>query len=75
VIVLDEPRTRYGRRPRRRQGRIWLRALLLALAMLVVFGLGVALGKALNDGPRQGSTVTYVRTLEPLPQQPATTSP
>jgi ferric-dicitrate binding protein FerR (iron transport regulator) len=75
VIVFDGPRTRYGRQPRRRQRRIWLRALLLTLAMLVVFGLGIALGKSLNDGPRQGSTATYVRTLEPLPQQPTTTSP
>jgi hypothetical protein len=35
-----------------------------------VFVSGIALGKALNDGPRTPRTVTYVRTLEPLPQQP-----
>jgi len=33
--------------------------------------LGVALGKALNDSPRRGGPVTYIRTLRPLPQQPA----
>jgi hypothetical protein len=31
------------------------------------------LGRALNDGPRAGKTVTYIRTLEPLPQQPSGT--
>jgi len=43
------------------------------LAFAIVFALGVALGKALNDSPRAGGTVTYVRTLQPLPQQPAGT--
>ena len=36
--------------------------------------LGIALGEALNDGPPAPSTETYVRTLEPVPQQPATTT-
>jgi hypothetical protein len=43
----------------------------LALA-LVAFGLGVALGQALNDGPAGGSgRQTLVRTLAPLPLAPA----
>ena len=47
-----------------------------AALALVVFALGIALGQALNDGPPPPSTATYVRTLEPLPQQPgATTTP
>jgi hypothetical protein len=29
----------------------------------------------LNDDPPDGVVVTSVRTLEPLPQQPATTAP
>ena len=34
-----------------------------------LFGLGVALGLALDDRPVPGGTQTFVRTLEPLPQQ------
>ena len=44
------------------------------LLVLAIFVLGIALGQALNDGPPPPSTETYVRTLEPLPQQPATTT-
>jgi hypothetical protein len=47
--------------------------LLRAVAALVVaaalFGAGVALGLALDDRPVPGGTHTFVRTLEPLPQQ------
>lgn len=42
------------------------------LAVLFVFVLGLSFGKALNDGPEPGVTQTSIRTLEPLPQQPAT---
>ena len=57
------------RRPRPGAGRVCPgRVALFALG--AVFVLGVALGKALNDSPRTGKMVTYVRTLEPLPQQP-----
>jgi len=59
-----------GSRPRRRRRRL-LRGILALLALAVVFVLGVALGKALNDSPQRGGPVTYVRTLQPLPQQPA----
>lgn len=58
-------------RPRHRgRGR---RALRLAIGLVltgVVFAAGVALGKALDDGPKPSQTITYVRTLEPMPQQP-----
>ena len=57
---------RRTRAPRRRLAR----AALVLLAIGVAFVLGLAVGKALNDSPRAGNTVTYVRTLEPLPQQP-----
>ena len=62
---------------RRRQPRRnpWPRRALVAAVALAVFVLGIALGQALDDGPPSSSTVTYVRTLEPLPQQPATTTP
>ena len=45
--------------------------ILLAAGVLVVFGLGIGLGKALNDNPVVGKTQTLVRTLEPLPLAPA----
>ena len=57
--------------PRRR----WPRRLLAVLAAVLLLAIGVALGQALDDGPETGVTQTSVRTLEPLPQQPATTTP
>lgn len=59
--------------PRRPRSRRWPRLVRAGVAVVVlagVFALGVALGKALNDSPTPGKAVTYVRTLEPLPQQP-----
>jgi len=46
----------------------------IIILALAVFAVGIALGQALNDGPRPPATATYVRTLEPLPQQPGTTT-
>ena len=57
------------RRPRR---RIFPRWLALALALATVFVLGIAVGEALDDAPKEGGVVTSVRTLTPLPQQPPT---
>jgi hypothetical protein len=37
--------------------------------LVVAFALGLALGRALEEGPQPPGTVTYVRTLEPRPQQ------
>jgi hypothetical protein len=39
--------------------------------LVVVFGLGLALGEALHDNPSGGGTQTVVRTLKPLPLPPA----
>jgi hypothetical protein len=39
--------------------------------IVVVFGVGLAVGEALHDNPRPGGTQTLVRTLKPLPLAPA----
>lgn len=46
-----------------------MRVLALLLAGLLVFLLGVGLGRALEDDPETG-TRTQVRTLRPLPLAP-----
>ncbi len=55
---------RLARRRRRRRGAAARWALMIAF-VLVVFGLGVAVGEALHDNPRPGGTITYVHTLPP----------
>lgn len=57
-----------ARPPRRRAGAG--RWLLLALAALVVFALGAALGAALENNPSSGGSSTFVRTYAPLPTAP-----
>jgi hypothetical protein len=60
--------TRLSRRHDTRR-RSWLRVALLLALGAVVFASGVALGLALDDRPVPGGTQTFVRTLEPLPQE------
>jgi hypothetical protein len=64
VTVAPRPR----RPPRRR--RRWPRVLLLVLALVVAFLVGIGLGEALHDNPNPGGTQTVVRTLHPLPLVP-----
>ena len=40
----------------------------VGLALLIAFGVGVALGQALHDNPRPGGLQTRLRTLPPLTQ-------
>ena len=58
-----------SRRRTRRRAR-WLRPLLVVLAGVTLFLLGIGLGQALEDQPTSG-TRTQVRTLTPLPLAPA----
>jgi hypothetical protein len=57
-------------RPRRRRNPV-RRRVLWALALVVLFGLGIALGQALEDNPRPASTTTVNRTFT-LPPPAAT---
>ena len=60
------------RRPPRAPGRNPLiRPGLIALGLLLLLLLGIAIGKALEDGPNPGGTITNVRTLKPQPLPPA----
>ena len=67
---MSSPSTlRPERRPSRKR-RGWARPLLVVVAIVLVFGVGLALGQALHDNP-SGGTQTVVRTLKPLPLPPA----
>ena len=52
------------------------RALVIATALLafgaVLFWMGVALGRALDDAPEPGPVQTRLRTLEPATLEPVT---
>jgi hypothetical protein len=63
--------TRPPRRRQRRTGRRIALALALLAGGVVVFALGVGLGRALEENPDPGGTITQVRTLRPLPLAPA----
>jgi len=68
--VTEYPFADRQRRPRPRRRRKAVRILLGLALLAATFVGGLALGEALNDGPSPGGKVTYVRTLEPLPQRP-----
>ena len=59
------------RRPRKPPRTPLWRPALFALGLVIALLVGVALGRALEDGPSPGGTQTNVRTLEPQPLPPA----
>jgi len=59
-------------RPRRRRRVVPWRPLIAIVAVVCVFGAGIALGEALHDNPKPGGTTTTERTLRPLPLVPQT---
>jgi len=56
------PVERNDRRRQRRRQEV-MRWSIRVLLVVVVFSLGVALGRAIQDNPRTGRTVTFDRTL------------
>jgi predicted anti-sigma-YlaC factor YlaD len=67
------PVEREQRRRRRRRQELIRWAIRIGLALLL-FLLGIALGQALHDNPKPGSTITLQRTLHvPTNGNPAST--
>ena len=71
MSVLTSDR-RARRRKRRSRGRLIALVVAALLLLALVFLVGLALGRALEEGPEPGGTVTQVRTLQPVPLPPAT---
>ena len=63
-------RSQARRRRERRTGRRLAVGLALLVGGVVVFALGVGFGRALEENPDPGGTITQVRTLRPLPLAP-----
>ena len=61
----EHPRRR-GRR--RRRVPSWV---LVGVGLLLAFAVGIAVGESVHDNPKPGGTQTLVRTLQPLPLEPA----
>jgi hypothetical protein len=61
-VTALSPVERRERRRRRRRAEI-LRWAIRITVVLLVFLLGIALGQALHDNPKPGTTVTFQRTL------------
>jgi hypothetical protein len=67
VTSLEQPSRR--RPPKRSSGSALVRAVVLVALVALVFLLGVAFSRALDERPRTGDPVTTVQTLEPRPQE------
>ena len=61
---------RFERRQAKRRRRFPWRPVLVAVALVCAFGIGVALGEALHDNPKPGGSITSTRPLRPLPLAP-----
>jgi hypothetical protein len=69
--VSVEPAARRRRPPPKRARRGLLIA--GAVALLLAFLLGIALGKALDDNPDPAKTRTFIRTFQPFPPRATVT--
>ncbi len=61
------------RPPRRRRRSGVKRRVVLAVALVLVFFVGIAFGEALEDNPRPASTITSERTFTILPESSTVT--
>ena len=59
------------RRVRKPPGNPLLRLALTMLGVVLALLIGISLGRALEDAPSPGGTLTNVRTLQPQPLPPA----
>jgi hypothetical protein len=66
-----EQRSRQARPRRSLRDRIG-RLVLIAVALVIAFLLGMAFARTLDERPRSSDAETIVRTLTPLPQQAPT---
>jgi hypothetical protein len=66
VSAEDITRSRELTDRRRAKQRTSRNRILLGVALIVVFGVGIAIGQALHDNPRPGGVQTSYRTLPPL---------
>jgi hypothetical protein len=64
-------RSRRRARRRRRKVPAWA---LIGAGLAVAFVIGIAVGESLHDNSNPGGTQTLVRTLQPLPLEPAARS-
>ena len=72
MTVGSPPRSGRERAARRRaKRRLPRKKLLLGLALMVAFAVGVAFGQALHDNPRPGGVQTSFRTVPPLTETQA----
>jgi uncharacterized membrane protein len=53
-----------GQRRRRRRREEFTRWGIRVLLILLVFGIGIALGQALHDNPEPNQTITFDRTVQ-----------
>ncbi|MDX6490159.1 MAG: hypothetical protein QOD43_404 [Gaiellaceae bacterium] len=60
-------------RERRRRQSSTRRRIVWALVLVLVFAIGIALGEALHDNPKPGSTTTQERTFTLLPESSTVT--
>ena len=67
MTMLERPSRQ--QRPRSRRRQVVVRTLVVGIALVFAFLLGIAFARTLDERPEDGGTVTSVRTLSPLPQK------
>ena len=68
MTMLERPSRETGHGRERRRRRPMLRAALIVIGAVLVFLLGIAFARTLDERPKPSGPETIVRTLTPLPQ-------